>query len=629
MRQQQLLTRQIQQTPDLSSLDPNHLPEETLQGLPHITRLKNALYSDEFRQFVQDVTGCGPLSAKKNDGSVALYTKGSHLLLHDDSISTRVISYILYLPNSPNDAPPSEFSKPSDCGKFQKGWDPTWGGSLELFPVENGEERGLPSAKAIARVPASWGQIVFFQVKPGRSYHSVEEVIVGDGRMRLGVSGWFHRPEKGEPGYGVFDEEKELQALSSLAQITSAPSFPLVPYTTEPPLGLKPVHINFLKKFLKDSYLSREMLEKLAGQFVASSEAVLHHFLNPELAAKIKKECEDADKRDYPDRLIPKQECGEGDGWVLQGPSSKHRYASLKGNSEHMPALQSVLRDLIPSEAFRAWLSVVSSLMPMAYRSEARRFRRGLDYTLAAGEASAGEVRLDASLALTPWADVPPGSDEEEALLETGGWECYLPAPDADEDPAVYQSSLAKKAKEATSNLEADMEAAEAANKKPAEKPAEAAAEEKPAEEKPAEAAAAAPAAEEKPAEAKTNGANGADKPNGTNGDAKMADGDDDKPKPSISMGGVELEFDPDQFSDSDFDSVGDDDEGPLLTMGPGFNRLSLVLRDPGVMRFVKYLSANAPGSRWDIDAEWEVGMMEEDEEEIVVVEGQGDECPV
>lgn len=572
------------------------------------------------------MTGCGPLSAKKNDGSVALYTKGSHLLLHDDSISTRVISYILYLPNSPNDCPPSEYCKPSTCGKFQKGWDPKWGGSLELFPVENGEERGLPSAKAIARVPASWGQIVFFQVKPGRSYHSVEEVIVGDGRMRLGVSGWFHRPEKGEPGYGEFDEEKEQQALSSLAQITSAPSYPLVPYTTEPPLGLKPVHINFLKRFLKDSYLSREMLEKLSGQFVASSEAVLHHFLNEELAAKIKKECEEADKRDYPDRLIPKQDCGEGDGWSLQGPSSKHRYASLTGNSEHMPALQSVLRELIPSEAFRAWLSVVSSLMPMAYRSEARRFRRGLDYSLASGEASTGEVRLDLSLALTPWADVPPGSDEEEALLETGGWECYLPAPDADEDPAVYQSDLAKKAKAATGNLEADLEAQAAAAKSGnAEKPAAAAAEQ-PAEPK---------------EEIKANGTNGTtEKANGANGangaeadgDVKMKQndaGDDDKPKPSISMGGVELEFDPDQFSDSDFDSVGDDDEGPLLTMGPGFNRLSLVLRDPGVMRFVKYLSANAPGSRWDVDAEWEVGMMEEDEEEIVVVEGQGAECEV
>ena len=66
----------IQQTPDLSSLDPEHLPEETLNALPYITKLKNALYSEEFRKFVRDVTGCGPLSGKKTDGSAGLYTKG-------------------------------------------------------------------------------------------------------------------------------------------------------------------------------------------------------------------------------------------------------------------------------------------------------------------------------------------------------------------------------------------------------------------------------------------------------------------------------------------------------------------------------------------------------------------------
>ena len=71
-----------------------------------------------------------------------------------------------------------------------KGWDPKWGGSLELFPVENDEEVGLPGVKRVSKVDVSWGQIVFFEVKPGRSYHAVEEVIVGDGRQRLGVSGW-------------------------------------------------------------------------------------------------------------------------------------------------------------------------------------------------------------------------------------------------------------------------------------------------------------------------------------------------------------------------------------------------------------------------------------------------------
>ena len=56
-----------------------------------------------------------------------------------------------------------------------------------------------------------------------------------------------------------------------------------------------------------------------------------------------------------------------------------------------------------------------------------------------------------------------------------------------------------------------------------------------------------------------------------------------------------------------------DDEDGTLLTVQPGFNRLLLVLRDEGVMRFVKYVSAAAEGSRWDICGEFEIGMVQED----------------
>lgn len=52
------------------------------------------------------------------------------------------------------------------------------------------------------------------------------------------------------------------------------------------------------------------------------------------------------------------------------------------------------------------------------------------------------------------------------------------------------------------------------------------------------------------------------------------------------------------------------------MTQGVAFNKLLLVLRDPGVMKFVKYLSNAAPGSRWDVGGEWEVAILEEDGEE-------------
>jgi hypothetical protein len=64
-------------------------------------------------------------------------------------------------------------------------------------------------------------------------------------------------------------------------------------------------------------------------------------------------------------------------------------------------------------------------------------------------------------------------------------------------------------------------------------------------------------------------------------------------------------------IEDSDED---EDDDATLLTVQPGFNRLLLVLRDEGVMRFVKYVSAAAEGSRWDVCGEYEVGIVEVDE---------------
>lgn len=66
---------------------------------------------------------------------------------------------------------------------------------------------------------------------------------------------------------------------------------------------------------------------------------------------------------------------------------------------------------------------------------------------------------------------------------------------------------------------------------------------------------------------------------------------------------------------DDDDDDDSDSDSGTLLTVQPGFNRLLLVLRDEGVMRFVKYVSAAAESSRWDVCGEYEVGAVQEESE--------------
>ena len=47
------------------------------------------------------------------------------------------------------------------------------------------------------------------------------------------------------------------------------------------------------------------------------------------------------------------------------------------------------------------------------------------------------------------------------------------------------------------------------------------------------------------------------------------------------------------------------DSNEDLLSVFASTNALSLVLREKSAMRFIKYVSAAAPGSRWDIAAEF------------------------
>ena len=58
------------------------------------------------------------------------------------------------------------------------------------------------------------------------------------------------------------------------------------------------------------------------------------------------------------------------------------------------------------------------------------------------------------------------------------------------------------------------------------------------------------------------------------------------------------------------------DDDDDLVSVCAACNTLTVVLRPPARMHFVKYVSAAAPGSRWDVAAEFHVDNAEEDEEE-------------
>jgi hypothetical protein len=79
----------------------------------------------------------------------------------------------------------------------------------------------------------------------------------------------------------------------------------------------------------------------------------------------------------------------------------------------------------------------------------------------------------------------------------------------------------------------------------------------------------------------------------------------------------IAADEDGDVATDEVYNANAEEDEDELLSVSASFNTLSLVHRDEGLMRFVKYVSHLAPSSRWDIAAQYTVeGVADSDEDE-------------
>lgn len=98
---------------------------------------------------------------------------------------------------------------------------------LSLFPFVSLLYRLSPHTIDPQSTQPAFNQFAFFEVQPGHSFHSVEEVVVeGDGKKggigaRVSLSGWFHKPIEGEPG---FEGTEGYAAKSSLQQLVSGSS---------------------------------------------------------------------------------------------------------------------------------------------------------------------------------------------------------------------------------------------------------------------------------------------------------------------------------------------------------------------------------------------------------------------
>lgn len=197
----------------------------------------------------------------------------------------------------------------------------------------------------------------------------------------------------------------------------------------------------FLSTYINPAYLNPKAMAALTERFAGESSLELHSFLVDHLAEKLRTGLSQRDEEDglgvRRARRMPLHRSGTSSQWHVKGPPIKSRYCVLSDkrpsgrpdspsySAEDSPEwVMRRLQDvLFPSSAFRTWMASVTSLVPLKHSIEARRFRPGLDYTLARSEES--ETRLDVCLGLTPPLERSKGKDVDGAWEsgEWGGWE--------------------------------------------------------------------------------------------------------------------------------------------------------------------------------------------------------------
>ncbi|ODV87562.1 hypothetical protein CANARDRAFT_6089 [[Candida] arabinofermentans NRRL YB-2248] len=460
----------VYQTGDLANL--SGMSKEDLKRLPNLYKLRSAIYSKTFRDYISYITGCDRLSGLKTDMSINTYTKSCHLLTHDDVIGSRRVSFILYLP---------------EPGKV---WKPHYGGSLRLFDkiVPN-----VPKSDPYCKLTPQFNQIAFFKVQPGLSFHDVEEVKVD--KQRLSIQGWFHIPQFGEDGYK--EGEQELtEAKSTLQQLESKElrefDFPKVNFTRvlnnindESFLKLNDFDISYLNKFMNSQLTSFKTMSNLSEIFINESVIDIHNFLNLEYSSILQRNLKNFELNEFPKMPTIQEDIKYP--WKLAIPSHKQRYMYIDGlqkqpilneseikiterQSLETPNFQIIqnlkemtmsnmtknenddddgvddslitiklceLASFMRSLSFQKWLFQITNLKVLKDQIIIRRFRPGFDFILATklnedengagdGDFSCLDGVLEATLNLTPSKGWETG--------EFGGYELCMTNDDDDSD---------------------------------------------------------------------------------------------------------------------------------------------------------------------------------------------------
>jgi len=336
------------QSGDLSEVEQRD--SELTSKIPSLLQFRNELFSNRFRQLVESITQCGALS-ERIDMSANAYTQGGHLLCHDDVIGTRRVAFIAY------------FSDPDDT------WAVSDGGALELYP-QLSSQTTEPSTKPSKCLLPTFNSLVLFNVVPGKSFHSIQEVFTGD-KPRLSISGWFHAPEAPEGAH----TDATLSQLTQRGQDVASVPFGQISPPESSGSGEEPLDdctLRYLRSFINNTFLEESEISRINEALCNEQSVQLNDFLRQDFVNGVTgsgdqhsvHDCIHAADQDahlgvqYGSKP-PSYDAGVKNGWREVGPPHKMRYLrleSLASNNQLAAWLTRISNDLLQSRAFAAYL---------------------------------------------------------------------------------------------------------------------------------------------------------------------------------------------------------------------------------------------------------------------------------
>ncbi len=418
----------VYQTTDLANLqaDCGNEEEKALAAaLPNLLALRDALYAPEFRSFISSMTGCGALT-EQTDMAASAYGHGCHLLCHDDVIGKRAISFIVYLTDD--------------------GWTADDGGALELYPLVDGGQlgpsgspQGVPETEPAVSILPLFNTMALFRVEPGRSYHSVQEVFTSH-TPRLSIQGWYHAPH--EP------EGAEMASINQLKSATAEASTLFLPFksTSDSTSGDKAIaltcsslseeDVKYLTPWINGVYLQPKFLDSVRERFENDSSVQLRDFLSHEAFQLLYEKCMDEDGEDG---LLEPRRPGfsvgaDRVGWETVGPAHMQRYLKYDGESPEGTAGRHLeaIKDVFQSQSFAKLLRDITGGNILGQKTEARRFRAGLDYTVAHFGLLEPVARLDVTLCVVKGRITADNEPDENIMIwesgDVGGFDCFMAA---------------------------------------------------------------------------------------------------------------------------------------------------------------------------------------------------------